>query len=151
MRNVYWRCHHILEGQIQCEHQIHQLQQLLKKKPHSKIGLYAISIERVKHGPASEAKEMENLKENEVFLSDLPNEKNGDQLVFEQKVFWANESFKRVHQSIINWFLSLPESRIYPKTAANNKNGFCAKCKSYVYDEGKFFLYKKVWCTDGIG
>ena len=93
---------------------------------------------------------MDNLKESEAFLPDLPNEKNGDQLVFDQKVFQANESFKRVHQSIINWFLSHPESRIYPKMAANNKNGFCAKCKSYIYDEGKSILYKKVQCTDGI-
>ena len=91
------------------------------------------------------------VKENEAFWPDLPNEKSGDQLVFEQKVFWANEAFKRVHQSIINWFLSPQERRVYPKTAANNKNAFHAKCKSYVYDEAKSILYKKVPCTDGIG
>ena len=108
-------------------------------------------VVHLKCGLVPEAKEMDNLKENEVFLPDLPNKKNGDQLIFEQKVFQANESFKRVHQSIINWFLSPPESRIYPKMAANNKNGFHAKCKSYVYDEGKSILYKKVQCTDGIG
>ena len=84
------------------------------------------------------------MKENEAFLPDLPNEKSGDQPVFKQKVFQANETFKRVHQSIINWFLSPAERRVYPKTAANNKNGFCSKCKSYVYDEGKSILYKKV-------
>ena len=67
---------------------------------------------------------MDMVKENEAFLPDLPNEKSGDQLVFEQKVFQANEAFKRVHQSIINWFLSPQERRVYPKIAANNKNAF---------------------------
>ena len=91
------------------------------------------------------------VKENEAFLPDLPNEKSGDQLVFEQKVFQANEAFKRVHQNIINWFLSPQERRVYTKIAVYNKNAFCAKCKSYVYDEAKSILYKKVPCTDGIG
>ena len=37
---------------------------------------------------------MEMVKENEAFLPDLPNEKSGDQLVFEQKVFQANEALR---------------------------------------------------------
>ena len=94
---------------------------------------------------------MDALKESEAFLPDLPNEKTGDQLLFEQKVFRVNETFKRVLQSIINWLMSPPERRLYPKAAANNKNAFWTKCKNYVYDEAKLILYKKVQCTDGIG
>ena len=93
---------------------------------------------------------MDALKESEAFLPDLPDENTGDQLLFEQKVFRVNETFKRVHQSIINWLLSPSERRVYPKIGANNKNAFQTKCKNYVYDEAKSILYKKVQCTDGI-
>ena len=37
---------------------------------------------------------MDALKESKAFLPDLPNGKTGDQLLFEQKVFRVNETFK---------------------------------------------------------
>ena len=49
---------------------------------------------------------MEGLKDDGQFLPDLNNDKTGEQIMFEQKVFRANETFIRVHQDIINWYLS---------------------------------------------
>ena len=36
---------------------------------------------------------MENGKEDENYLPDLPDEKSGEQIVFDQKVFRCNEEF----------------------------------------------------------
>ena len=46
---------------------------------------------------------MENDK-NELYLLDLDNEKTGEQIVFEQKVFRANEVFRWKMQDLMNWF-----------------------------------------------
>ena len=58
------------------------------------------------------------------FLPDLGNEKSGEQMVFEQKLFRANEAFIQVNQEILSWFQSSVEHRCYPKSHMNNKNGW---------------------------
>ena len=40
------------------------------------------------------------------FLPDLGNEKDSNQLLFEQKVFRANEIFIEVNEALIRWFKS---------------------------------------------
>ena len=54
-------------------------------------------------------------------LPDLNNEKTSEQIVFEQKVFRANEVFMKLHQDIINWYLSPTDKRSYPKTCIKTK------------------------------
>ena len=44
---------------------------------------------------------MGNKKENENYLPDLPNEKSGEQLVFDQKVFRCNEAFVKKMNDLI--------------------------------------------------
>ena len=80
---------------------------------------------------------------DEKYLSDLDNDKSGEQIVFDQKVFRANEVFIKIHQDIINWYLSPPDKRCYPKGSLRNKNGFRMRCCNYIYDENKAILYKK--------
>ena len=58
------------------------------------------------------------------FLPDLGNEKSGEQMVFEQKLFRANEAFIQVNQEILSWFQSPVEHRCYPKSRMNNKNSW---------------------------
>ena len=58
---------------------------------------------------------------NELYLTDLDNEKTGEQIVFEQKVFRANQVFRQKMQDLINWFKLPSDSRVYPKNAINNK------------------------------
>ena len=58
------------------------------------------------------------------FLSDLPDEKTGEQLVLEQKVFRTNELFIQRHREIVEWLLSSEEYRKYPNNAKRNKYGF---------------------------
>ena len=41
---------------------------------------------------------------NEHYLPVLDNEKTGEQIVFEQEVFRANEVFRWKMQDLINWF-----------------------------------------------
>ena len=43
---------------------------------------------------------------DEKYLPDLDNDKTGEQIVFDQKVFRANEVFVKLHQDMINWYLS---------------------------------------------
>ena len=58
------------------------------------------------------------------FLPDLGNEKSGEQIVFKQKLFRANEAFIQVNQEILSWFQFPVEHRYYPKSCMNNKNGW---------------------------
>ena len=51
----------------------------------------------------------------ENYLPDLGNEKDSDQILFEQKVFRANEKFIEVNKALIRWFKSPANSREYPK------------------------------------
>ena len=80
---------------------------------------------------------------DEKYLPDLDNDKTGEQIAFDQKVFRANEVFVKLHQDIINWYLSLTDKRCYPKTSIKNKNGFRLRCHNYIYDETKAILYEK--------
>ena len=45
------------------------------------------------------------------FLPDLNNEKTSEQLLFDSKVYHANELFVRIRTDIIKWILSPPENR----------------------------------------
>ena len=58
---------------------------------------------------------------DEKYLPDLDNDKSSEQIVFDQKVFRANEVFIKIHQDIINWYLSPPDKRSYPKGSLRNK------------------------------
>ena len=51
------------------------------------------------------------------FLPDLGNEKDSNQLLFEQKVFRANEKFIEVNEALIRWFKLPVNSREYLKVA----------------------------------
>ena len=87
----------------------------------------------------------------ENYLSDLGNENDSDQILFEQKVLRPNEKFIEVNEALIRWFKSPANSREYPKVALGNKNAYKNKTKSYVYDYKKGILYKKVINSDKIG
>ena len=52
--------------------------------------------------------------EGKNFLPDLDNVKTGEQIVFEQKVFRANEAFRQKVNGLINWYISPGECHIYP-------------------------------------
>ena len=49
------------------------------------------------------------------FFPNLNNEKTGEQIVFEQKVFRANEAFRRKVDGLINWYISPSDCRTYPE------------------------------------
>ena len=88
--------------------------------------------------------------DDEKYLPNLDNDRSCEQIVFDQKVFRANEVFMKLHQDIINWYFSPPDNRCYLKCSMRNKNGFRMRCHNYVYDESKAILYKKIKCNDGI-
>ena len=88
-------------------------------------------------------------KEDENYLPDLPDEISSEQLVFQQKVFRANEAFNKANIDIINWFNSPSEKRQYPKSRLKNKNLFRKQMKKYDYVDGTLFKYMKG--SDGIG
>ena len=88
-------------------------------------------------------------KEDDNYLPDLPDEISGEQLVFQQKVFRANEAFNKANIDIINWFNSPSEKRQYPKSRLKNKNSFMKQVKKYDYVDGTLFKYVKG--SDGIG
>ena len=75
------------------------------------------------------------------FLPDLGNEKSGEQIVFEQKLFRANEAFIQVNQETLSWFQSPVEHRYYPKSCMNNKNAW-QKNEEICVQTGK-----QVYCT----
>ena len=87
--------------------------------------------------------------EDENYLPDLPDEISGEQLVFQQKVFRANEAFNKANIDIINWFNSPSEKRQYPKSRLKNKNLFRKQMKKYDYVDGTLFKYVKG--LDSIG
>ena len=58
------------------------------------------------------------------FLPNLNNEKTSEQLLFDCKVYHANEQFVRIRTNIIKWILSPAESRSYPAHVRNNKRAF---------------------------
>ena len=58
------------------------------------------------------------------FLPDLNNEKTSEQLLFDSKVYHANQQFVRIQTDMIKWILSPPESIVYPQNVKNNKCAF---------------------------
>ena len=57
--------------------------------------------------------------ESDNFLPDL-NEKTGEQIVFEQKVFRSNEAFKKKIDVLILWHKSPSDFQIYPSQSKKN-------------------------------
>ena len=94
---------------------------------------------------------MENGKEDEYYLPDLPDEKSGEQIIFDQKVFRCNEAFVKKMNYLISWFKSPPECQLYPEKAANNCHWYKTQAHKYLYDENKSILYKLIKNSDGIG
>ena len=89
--------------------------------------------------------------DNENCLPDLDTDTSGEQIVFEQKVFRANEAFRKKMQDLINWFKSPSNCHIYPKNAMNNKHTYKRYAHLFEFDHKKQVLYKKVKNSDGIG
>ena len=58
------------------------------------------------------------------FLPDLNNKNTSEQLLFDSKVYHANQKFVRIQTDMIKWILSPPESRVYPQNVKNNKRAF---------------------------
>ena len=85
------------------------------------------------------------------FLPNLNNEKTSEQLVFESKVYNANQQFVRIRTDMIKWILSPPESRVYPQHAKNNKRAFRNNVLQYSYDRNTKKLFKRRICHDRIG
>ena len=52
--------------------------------------------------------------ESDNFIPDLKNEKTGEQIVLEQKVFRSNEAFKKKIDALIHFHTSPIESQFYP-------------------------------------
>ena len=73
-----------------------------------------------KHGACHLKLSMEMDVDKTEYLPNLPNDKTGEELLFEQKVFHNNEVFRRIHQDIINWHLSDENNHFYPKAARNS-------------------------------
>ena len=85
------------------------------------------------------------------FLPDLGNEMSGEQIVFEQKLFRANEAFIWVNQEILSWFQSPVEQRCYLKSCMNNKKGWWKKMKKYAHNRKQVYCTKIIKSCDGIG
>ena len=84
------------------------------------------------------------------FLPDLNNKKTSEQLLFDSKVYHANEQFIRIRTDIIKWILSPAESRSYPAHVRNNKHAFWQTVLQYSYDQKMKKLFKKRICHDKI-
>ena len=69
------------------------------------------------------------------FLPDLNNEKTSEQLLFDSKVYHANEQFVRIRTDIIMWILSPTENRFYPQHVKNIKCAFWQTILQYSYDK----------------
>ena len=79
--------------------------------------------------------------EGENFLPDLDNEKTGEQIVFEQKVFRANEAFRQKVNGLINWHISPSECHIYLAEWNKNQSSFKRHAHLFEYDSHKKVLY----------
>ena len=78
--------------------------------------------------------------------------KPGKQIVFEQKVFRANEVFRRKMNDLIIWHKSPSESRQYPEKSQTNRCTYRKHAHLYLsMINEKNILYKKVTNADGIG
>ena len=82
--------------------------------------------------------------DNKNYLSDLKNERTGEQIVFEQKVFQANEAFKCRINDLILWHKLPMECRQYPEKSQTNQCTYRKYAHLFEYDKCKKVLYKKV-------
>ena len=89
--------------------------------------------------------------DNQNYLPDLKNEKTGEQIVFEQKVFRANEAFRHKINDLILWHKSPSECRQYPEKLQTNRCTYRKHAHLCEYDAQKKVLYKRVKNLDGIG
>ena len=85
------------------------------------------------------------------FLPDLGNELTGEQLIFECKVYRANEAFTKLVEEILAWFNSPVHNKCYPKSRMKNKNSWCRQMRKYSYNTTSGVLYKTVCGADNIG
>ena len=83
-------------------------------------------------------------------LPDLNNEKTGEQILFEQKVFRCNEAFVRKVNDLIKWHKAPADCRPYPKYACNNRNKYKKHARRFTYDAKKGILFKKIEDSYGI-
>ena len=61
---------------------------------------------------------------DEKYLPDLDNDKTGEQIVFDQKVFRANEVFVKLHQDIINWYFVTNRQKMLSKNLHEKQKWF---------------------------
>ena len=80
--------------------------------------------------------------EGDNYLPDLDNEKTGEQIVFEQKVFRANEAFKCKMDALIHWHKSPSDCHTYP-SESTNRSAYRKHACLFEYDLKKKVLYKK--------
>ena len=89
--------------------------------------------------------------EGKNFLPNLNNKKTSEQIVFEQKVFRANEAFRGKVNGLINWHISPCHGCTYLEEWNKNQYSFKRHAHLFEYDSKKKVLYKKVMNADGIG
>ena len=85
------------------------------------------------------------------FLPDLNNGKMSEQLLFDSKVYHANEQFIRIKTDIIKWILSPAESRSYAQPVRNKQHAFWQTVLQYSYNKKRKKLFKKRICHDKVG
>ena len=89
--------------------------------------------------------------EGDNYLPDLDNKKTEEQIVFEQKVFRANEAFKCKMDELILWHKSSSDCHTYPLESTKNRSAYRKHSHLFEYNLKKKVLYKKVINSDGIG
>ena len=81
----------------------------------------------------------------------MGNELMGEQLIFECKVYRANEAFTKLVDDIKAWFNSPVHNKCYPKSRLKNKNLWHRQMKKYSYNTQHGILSKTVCGADNIG
>ena len=81
----------------------------------------------------------------------LGNELTSEQLIFEHKVYRANEAFTKLFEEIRVWFNSPVNNKCYPKSRLKNKNSWHRQMKRYSYNTISGVVYKNVHGSDNIG
>ena len=75
--------------------------------------------------------------ESDNFLPNLKNEKTGEQIVFEQKVYRSNEAFKKKIDALILWHKSSSDCPIYPAPSKRNCCTYRKSAHIFEYDSKK--------------
>ena len=74
-----------------------------------------------------------------------------EQLLFDSKVYHANEQLIRIRTDMLKWILSSPENRVYPQHVKNTKHAFQQTVLQYSYDKKRKELFKHRICHNKIG